>query len=97
MTHAYDEEDLDKLADALLAEWDTPEFKHGYSVGESFGAYDTYKEAHRAYQLGEIDLWFAYQKPKTIEEWKEWEQKYGENFSDRWKDSPTNSEDETHG
>lgn len=62
---------------------DSPDFKHGLDVGKSFGAYDTYMEAQRAFDRGEIELWLSFQRPKTSEEWEEWEAEHGD-LADRW-------------
>lgn len=60
------------------------EFTHGVQVGESIGFYDAYREAQRAYEMGEIELWLEYNAPKTTEEWTAWKARYGNNFSKRW-------------
>lgn len=71
-----------------VQEWtksiESEQFAHGVSFGESIGAYETYEEAVRAYEAGEIDQWFAFQKPKTREEWAAWEEEHGKGYEKRW-------------
>lgn len=74
-----------------ISELDTPEFRHGYEVGHSFGLYASSSEAIAAYEQGEIDLWIEYQRPKTFEEWEAFEKKHG-NLSNRWVTSSDNNE-----
>lgn len=57
-----------------------------YEIGYSMGMFDTYREAVKARGAGELDLWFAYNRPKTIEEWTAWEAGHGADFADRWKE-----------
>lgn len=56
-----------------------------YDIGESVGRYKAEEEAAKAFEMGEIELWIEYTTPKTLEEWDEWEKKYGEGFEKRWK------------
>lgn len=59
---------------------------HDFELGYVFGEYDAEKIARKAYDMGEIDLWIAWSKPKTIEEWEKWEAENGEYFEERWKE-----------
>lgn len=74
-----------------MTEEDIPSYEptpdEAYEIGDSMGRYRTEKEATRAYEAGEIDLWIDFIKPKTMEEWDAWEQKNGsiEEFENRWK------------
>lgn len=43
----------------------------GFSMGYDVGVYDTSEEVRRAYDLGMIEEWLDYQKPRTVEEWAE--------------------------
>lgn len=69
-----------------MDEFDHPLFLHGMDVGESIGEYNAQAEAQRAYDMGEIELWLAFYKPKTISEWVEWELEHGRSgdFEKRW-------------
>ena len=61
--------------------------KGAYDIGDSMGRYRTEMQALRAYELGEIEMWLEFVEPKSLEEWDEWEAKYGdiEEFENRWK------------
>lgn len=74
-------------ADAYDEEIHSDAFNHGMSVGESIGAYEAAREAQRAYDLGEIELWLDYNRPKSLEEWALWKETHGshEEFQKRWK------------
>ena len=80
-----EEEDDTFDVEAWKAELESPAFLHGLDVGKSFGWNYAWEEAQRAFDMGEIELWLAYYKPKTIEGWREWEAEHGKNFKDRWK------------
>lgn len=66
-------------------EWNDPLFQHGMDVGADLGRYEAESEAQRAFDMGEIELWLEHYRPKTIEEWQEYEARHGKHFSDRWK------------
>ncbi|MGL4998011.1 MAG: hypothetical protein ACRC5T_03355 [Cetobacterium sp.] len=53
------------------------EFDHGIEVGKDLGAYDTAEEARQMYEDGKIEWWLEKQRPKTHEEWVEWEKENG--------------------
>ena len=75
--------------DPILDHWtNNPDFKHGVSVGESFGLYEAQRQALRAHQMGEIELWLQYVVPKTMEDWNAWDAQYGADFSNRWGGEP---------
>ena len=57
--------------------FDSPEFKAGLDIGKSLGSYE-------AYDAGEIELWLAHVKPKTLEGWEEWHKEHGDDIGDRW-------------
>lgn len=59
----------------------------GYDVGYDMASYDMYAQAARARERGELDLWFEFHEPKSIQGWEEWEAKNGpvEEFEKRWK------------
>ena len=61
----------------------TPE--EAYDIGAAVGRYDAEMSAVKAFELGEIDLWVEWVTPKSWEEWKDWREKYGEDFENRWK------------
>lgn len=65
--------------------FDSPEFKVGLDIGKSLGSYEAQAEAQRAYDAGEIELWLAHVKPKTLEGWEEWRKEHGDDIGDRWK------------
>lgn len=67
--------------------WGSPEFRSGMEAGRDLGAYDTYEVVKAAYEAGEIELWLAWQKPKTMEEWDVWDEEHGD-LSERWKKNP---------
>lgn len=64
--------------------FDSPEFKAGLDIGKSLGSYEAQAEAQRAYDAGEIELWLAHVKPKTLEGWEEWHKEHGDDIGDRW-------------
>lgn len=64
--------------------FDNPDFKTGMEVGHDLGRYDAEAEAQRAFNMGEIELWLEHYRPKSIEEWAEYDAKNGPDFSDRW-------------
>jgi hypothetical protein len=79
------EEQEDKSdVEAWKAELDSA-FQHGLDVGKSFGSHYAWEEAQRAYDMGEIELWLDFYRPKTLEAWREWDAEHGKNFKDRWK------------
>lgn len=45
------------------------------------------EEVENAIALSELDLWVEFYRPKTSDEWKEWEAKHGptHGFNLRWK------------
>lgn len=61
----------------------TPE--EAYDTGAAVGRYDAEMSAVKAFEMGEIDLWVEWVTPKSWEEWKDWREKYGEDFENRWK------------
>lgn len=67
--------------------YESPHFAHGVEVGKSIGAYETAAEALRAYELGEIELWLDYMRPKSSEDWDAWCAEHGshESMRERWK------------
>lgn len=71
------------ICEELQEEFNSPSFKHGEAVGYSSGLYHLSTEAIKAYDNGEIDLWIEYQRPKSTEEWKEFQEKHGD-LSKRW-------------
>lgn len=73
MSKTYEEELLE-----------SEDFQMGVHIGKSIGAHEHYQEAVRAYELGEIDLWIEYHRPKTWEEWEAWNEEHGEDFDERW-------------
>lgn len=46
-------------------------------IGSSLGKHAAYEEALVFYKAGEIDFWFEWQRPKTMEEWEEFEKVHG--------------------
>lgn len=56
-----------------------------YDIGMAVGRYGAEMSATKAFEMGEIDLWVEWVTPKSMEEWDEWEKKYGEDFENRWK------------
>lgn len=64
-----------------------PSPNEAYEIGDAMGRYRTVAQAIRAHEAGEIDLWVEFVTPKGLEEWDEWEKKYGsiEEFENRWK------------
>jgi len=60
-----------------LKELQDSEFNHGIDVGKSLGAYEVEEEAREAYAEGKIEWWIEKVRPKTIEEWEEWEKQNG--------------------
>lgn len=78
MDNEFDEE-------AYWAEWESPAFKHGFSVGEDLGSYRAEEMAIAAYNAGEIDLYIKYITPKSMEDWGAWREEYGNDFENRWK------------
>lgn len=73
-------------------EWNHPLFQLGMEVGADLGRYESESEAQRAYDMGEIELWLEHCRPKTMEEWVEYEERVGTNFGDRWKLETTKDE-----
>lgn len=65
--------------------FDTISTKGAYEVGYSTGRYYKESEAIKAYDMGEIDQWIDYVRPKSMEEWEEWEAAHEEGFENRWK------------
>lgn len=64
---------------------DSPEFKSGVTIGLSIGESNAVREAQRAFDMGEIELWLAHNKAKTREEWKKWEKDHPrEEMDGRW-------------
>lgn len=53
------------------------DFYNGIEVGKDLGAYDTYIEVKEMYEAGKIEWWLEKQRPKTHEEWLDWEAKNG--------------------
>lgn len=62
---------------AVQDEYESDAFKHGVDVGESIGRYDNAKEAIAAHAAGELELWLEFQRPKTLEDWADWESEHG--------------------
>lgn len=62
---------------------ENPEF--AYKLGKSVGHADAVSEAMKASEMGELELWMAYVKPKSIEGWREWNKKHPDSLRDRWK------------
>jgi hypothetical protein len=50
----------------------------------AMAAYHVECEAIRAYDMGEIDQWIAWIRPKSLQEWDEWAETHGEDYSNRW-------------
>lgn len=65
--------------------FDTIGPKGAYEIGDSMGRFRTEVEAIKAYDMGEIDQWIAFVRPKSLEEWDEWEAVHVEGFENRWK------------
>ena len=65
--------------------FDTISTKGAYDIGDSMGRYRTEMEAIKAYEMGEIDQWIEYVRPKSLEAWDEWEAAHEEGFENRWK------------
>jgi len=65
-----------------------PHDEHSIDIGVSIGKYDAWREAQAAFDKGEIELWLDYNRPKTLEAWKEWRELHGshEDMEARWKD-----------
>lgn len=61
----------------------TPE--EAYDIGMAVGRYDAEMSAVKAFEMGETALWVEWVTPKSLEEWDEWHEKYGEDFENRWK------------
>lgn len=68
-------------------------FEEGIQVGESLGEYNTYNRVVNAIALGELDLWLAFNAPKSAEGWEAWEAEHGplKEFRTRW-DHPAKTE-----
>jgi len=63
----------------------SPEFKSGIDIGISIGKSDTVREAQRAFDMGEFELWLAHNKAKTREEWDAWYKEHPrEEMDGRW-------------
>lgn len=56
-----------------------------YYIGMAVGRYVAEKSAVKAFEMGETALWVEWVTPKSLEEWDEWHEKYGEDFENRWK------------
>lgn len=84
----------DEDDDAMEAVFDSPAFKLGMDIGQSLGSSHTIDEAQRAYDVGEIELFLDWHRPKTMEEWDEYYEKYGKGFGKRWASKSTESESE---
>lgn len=65
--------------------FDTISPKGAYDIGDSMGRYRTEMEAINAYEMGEIDQWIEYVRPKSLEAWDEWDASHEEGFEKRWK------------
>jgi hypothetical protein len=71
--------------DWLDEELNSPEFNHGIKIGLSIGESNKVTEAQRAFDMGEIELWLAHNKAKTIEDWDAWYAEHPrEEMKDRW-------------
>ena len=70
-----EERDFEK---ELLEEQETPAYKHGYDLGSAMASYEASEQAQVAYDNGEIELWLDWQRPKSFEEWREWEAEHGD-------------------
>lgn len=66
-------------------DYDDPTFLAGVDLGKSLGRFGAEVEAIKAHEMGEIDMYIEWVTPKSLEEWDEWEKKYGEDFENRWK------------
>lgn len=67
-----------------------------YDIGHSFGCYETSESATRAFEMGEIELWIDYHRPKTMEGWTEWEEGHkGMNIPERWEMTRKKSPDDS--
>lgn len=85
MTQEEDNDKLDKV-------FDSPEFKFGLDLGQSLGKSHTVDEVQRAYDAGEIELYLDWHRPKTLEEWDEYYEKYGKDFGKRWEREGSDSD-----
>lgn len=56
----------------------------GIHIGMAIGELNALAKAKIAYDSGEFELWAEYSRPKTLEEWKQWEDEYGKDFHKRW-------------
>lgn len=65
--------------------FDDPKFLAGMDLGKDLGRYDAETEAIKAHEMEETDMYIEWVTPKTMEEWEEWREKYGEGFENRWK------------
>lgn len=62
------------------------EFDEGLDIGESLGWYKAYEQAQNAFDMGEIELWLDYHRPKTFSDWIAWEGEHGshDELTKRW-------------
>lgn len=65
--------------------FDDPTFIAGMDVGKSIGRFGAEVEAIKAHEMGEIDMYIEWVTPKSLEDWQDWHEKYGEGFEKRWK------------
>lgn len=59
--------------------------KAAADLGAATAKHEMILMAQKAYDMGEIELFLEAMRAKSIEEWGEWEDAHGKNFSDRWK------------
>ena len=45
----------------------------GIDIGIAIGKHETYKEVAAAHAEGKIEFWLEKHRPKTMEEWAEWD------------------------
>lgn len=65
--------------------FDDPRFLEGMDIGKSIGRFDAEMQAIKAHEMGETDMYIEWVTPKSLEDWKAWREKYGEDFENRWK------------
>lgn len=61
--------------------------QEGYRLGYDMASYDIVTVAQRAFDMGEIELWLNYHKPKSMADWDLFEAENGpmEEYEKRWK------------
>lgn len=67
---------------------DDSEFKiddESFEIGMSLGAYKRETSAIKAFEMGEIERWVEYHRPKNLDGWAVWNaQHHGEDIPGRW-------------